>query len=52
MNVIARRTGFATGAAALTGYYAVEAHACITAGSTNAAQLVDAVVTWIIGRGY
>jgi hypothetical protein len=52
MNAIARRTGFVAGAAALTRYHAIEAHGGITAGSTNAQQLVDAVATWIVDRGY
>lgn len=52
LNVVARRTGFVAGAAALTGYHAVQAHEQVTVGSANATQLVDAVVTWIVGRRY
>jgi hypothetical protein len=46
-NGIARRTGFASGAAAMTNYYAVEPHGFITAGSPEAAALMDAVAQWI-----
>lgn len=46
-NAIARRTGFALGAAAMSGYYAVEPHGFITLGSTEATALVDAVCQWI-----
>jgi hypothetical protein len=49
-NAIARRTGFASGAAYMTSYYAVEPHASITAGSSEADQLVDAVSSWIMSR--
>ena len=47
-NVIARRTGFAAGAAAMTNYYAVEPHGFITLGSSEAATLMDAVSQWIV----
>lgn len=47
LNVIARRGGFATGAAAMARYYAVEPHAQIVAGSTAAKDLMDAVALWI-----
>jgi hypothetical protein len=47
-NAIARRTGFAAGAAALTNYYAIEPHGYITLGSTEATALIDAVCQWII----
>jgi hypothetical protein len=46
-NGIARRTGFVSGAAAMTNYYAVEPHGFITVGSTEAAALMDAVAQWI-----
>ncbi|MGD0361614.1 MAG: hypothetical protein ABSC93_12135 [Bryobacteraceae bacterium] len=46
-NAIARRTGFAFGAAAMTNYYAIEPHSFITAGSNQAASLMDAVAEWI-----
>jgi hypothetical protein len=52
MNIIARRTGFATGAALLAGYHNVEAHAGIVVGSTNADDLIDAVATWVVERNY
>ena len=47
-NVIARRTGFAAGAAAMTNYYAVEPHGFITLASTEAAALMDAISQWIV----
>jgi hypothetical protein len=46
-NAIARRTGFASGAAAMTSYYAIEPHGFITAGSTESAALMDSVAQWI-----
>lgn len=52
LNIIARRTGFVTGAAALTGYHAVQPHGGITAGSGPAIQLMDDVADWISARGY
>ena len=52
LNVLARRTGFTMGAAALTGYHAVEPHAGITVGSSSAKQLMNDVADWIYGRGY
>jgi len=47
-NAIARRTGFAAGAAAMSNYYAIEPHGYITLGSTEAAALIDAVCQWIV----
>lgn len=47
-NAIARRTGFAAGAAAMTNYYAVEPHGFITLGSTEATTLLDAITQWIV----
>lgn len=52
LNVIARRTGFALGAARLTGYHVVEPHGAIAAGSANATQLMEDVADWIQVRGY
>ncbi len=49
-NAIVRRTGFTSGAARMTGYYAVEPHATITAGSTEADHLISTVSSWIIGH--
>jgi hypothetical protein len=46
-NAIARRTGFAAGAAAMTNYFAIEPHGFITAGSSGYSDLVDAVAEWI-----
>lgn len=52
LNVIARRTGFVSGAAALTSYHAVQPHGGITAGSAPAVQLMDDVADWIFARRY
>jgi hypothetical protein len=52
LNVIARRTGFVSGAARLTRYHAVAPHGAITAGSAAATQLMDDVADWIRARGY
>lgn len=46
-NAIARKKGFAAGAAAMTQYYAVEPHGFITAGSSEFSQFKDAVAQWI-----
>ncbi len=52
LNIIARRTSFVAGAAALTRYYAVEPHGTITAGSIPAVQLMDGIADWIHAQGY
>ena len=52
LNIIARRTGFVHGAAAMTGYHAVEPHGGVTVGSPTTATLIDGVVSWIVSRGY
>ena len=52
LNVLARKTGFSPGAAALTGYYRIEPHARITAGAANAAALFNDVADWISNQGY
>lgn len=46
-NAIARRTGFAFGAAAMTNYYSIEPHGFITATSIQAAALINDVAEWI-----
>ena len=46
-NAIARRSGFTSGAAAMTAYYAIEPHSSITVGSSQATVLVGAVCQWI-----
>ena len=51
-NVLARRTGFARGTAALAGYHAVAQHPGIRVGSASATQLMDDVADWIRRRGY
>ena len=52
MNVLARRTGFVRGTAALSDYHAVAPHDGITVGSASAAQLMNGVADWIRSRGY
>ena len=52
LNVLARRTGFVNGAAALTDYHAVEPHGGITVGSASSTQLMDDIADWVVGRGY
>ncbi|WP_323037672.1 hypothetical protein [Pararhodobacter sp.] len=52
LNVIARRSGFVTGAAAMTGYHSIEPHAGIAATTTSAQGLFDTVADWIVANGY
>ncbi len=52
LNIVARRSGFVAGAAAMTGYHSVEPHAGIAATSTSAQGLFDAVADWIVANGY
>ena len=52
LNVLARRTGFVHGAAALSGYRAVAPHGGITVGSPTAAALMDDVADWICSQRY
>jgi hypothetical protein len=49
-DAIARRTGFVTGAAPMTDYYDIEPHDSVTATSTEAADLMNAVADWIYTR--
>lgn len=46
-NVVARRTGFAVGAAAMTNYYSIQPYGSITAGSPQSSALMDSVAQWI-----
>jgi hypothetical protein len=46
-NAVARRSGFASGASAMTAYYAVEGHQSITPGSSQATGLIQAVCDWV-----
>ena len=46
-NALARRSGFASGATAMTAYYGVEPHPSITLGSSQATALIQAVCDWI-----
>ena len=52
LNVLARRTGFVKGSAALSGYFAVEPHAGIAVGSNAATELMERIADWIAGQGY
>ena len=52
LNVLARRTGFVQGAAALSGYHAVAPHGGLTVGSPTAAALMVDVADWIYSEGY
>ena len=52
LNVIARRSGFVAGAAAMTGYHSVEPHAGIVPTTTAAQALFDEVAEWIVANGY
>ena len=52
LNVLARRTGFVQGAAALSGYHAVAPHGGVTVGSPTAAALMDDVADWIFRQPY
>lgn len=47
LNLFARRTGFAKGAAAMTGYHCIQPHGAIKAGSMEADTLFSDVVDWI-----
>jgi hypothetical protein len=46
-NALARRSGFASGATAMTAYYRVEPHPSITLGSSQVTALIHAVCQWI-----
>jgi hypothetical protein len=46
-NALARRSGFTSGATAMTAYYQVEPHPSITLGSSHATALIQAVCQWI-----
>ncbi len=52
LNVLARRTGFVSGVAALTGYHAVEPYSGIVIGSASSKQRMNKVANWNYGRGY
>lgn len=52
LNVIARKSGFVAGAAAMTGYHSVEPHASIVPRGTAAQALFDGVADWIVANGY
>jgi hypothetical protein len=52
LNIIARKSGFVQGAAAMTGYHSVEPHSGIVVGAANTAALIDGVAEWIVRRGY
>ena len=48
LNVVARRTGFARGAAAMTAYYAIQPHGPVAPGTAADTALINAVVGWIL----
>jgi hypothetical protein len=50
MNVLARRTGFSEGTAAMTAYYAIEPHGYITAGSAESNALLNGIAQWVYSR--
>ena len=52
LNVLARRTGFVRGTAALASYYAVAPYGGITVRNACATQLMHDVADWIHRRGY
>ncbi|MCW1990967.1 UNVERIFIED_ORG: hypothetical protein M2425_002419 [Bradyrhizobium japonicum] len=52
LNVIARKSGFVQGAAAMTGYHSVEPHGGILVGAASTAALIDTVANWVVRRGY
>lgn len=52
LNVLARRTGFVKGAAALSGYHAVAPYGGVTVKSRSADQLMSDVAEWIRSEGY
>jgi hypothetical protein len=52
LNIIARKSGFAQGAAAMTGYHSVEPHRGIVVGAANTAALINAVADFIVRRNY
>jgi hypothetical protein len=47
LNVIARRSGFAQGTAALNSYYSVQPHSSVTHPSTEADLLISVAANWI-----
>ena len=52
LNVVARRTGFQKGTAALNAYHAVAPYDHVTVGSSSSTQLMNDVAAWIHARGY
>ena len=52
LNVIARRSGFVAGAAAMTGYHSVGPHAGIVPTSAASQSLFDGVADWLLVNGY
>jgi hypothetical protein len=49
-DAIARRAGFAAGAAAMTDYYDIEPHGFIRKGTSQASSLMDGIADWIDSR--
>lgn len=52
LNVIARKTGFVAGAAAMTGYHSVAPHGGIVPSAPASQALFDFVADWIVVNGY
>lgn len=52
LNVIARRSGFVAGAAAMTGYHSVAPHAGIVPTAAASQALFDGVADWVLANGY
>lgn len=52
LNIIARKSGFVQGAAAMTRYHSVEPHGGIVVGAPSTAALIKSVADWIVRRNY
>jgi hypothetical protein len=48
LNIIARKSGFVQGSAAMIGYHSIQPHGGIVVGAANTAVLIDAVARWIV----
>lgn len=49
-NVLARRTGFSSGATAMTGYYGIQPRGPVTPGSPEDLGLISDLSTWILSN--
>jgi hypothetical protein len=52
LNIIARKSGFVQGAAAMTKYHSVKPHDGILVGAANVDALIKSVADWIVGQNY